>query len=196
MEWLRKFFKGDSNNVKANLVVVIVIGVILLILTSNAFRKNKKDLTMNNNTVSSVSELKENGSTYEAILESRLKKALSKVEGVGNVDVMLTLSYGKELVLAKDVATEESKTIENDSNGGMREINSKSLNSKNVIISGSGSNNQPLIIKELEPKVEGVIIIASGGDNVYIKESLINATKAILGIDAHKIQVLKMKTIN
>jgi len=41
--------------------------------------------------------------------------------------------------------------------------------------------------------VEGVIIVAEGGDDILIKEALMNAAKTVLGIEMHKVQVLKMK---
>jgi len=41
--------------------------------------------------------------------------------------------------------------------------------------------------------IEGVIIVAKGGGSEAIRNALIRSTQTILGVDAYKIQVLKMK---
>lgn len=68
---------------------------------------------------------------------------------------------------------------------------------KKVVIKKSPKNNidgkNPLALKEIEPKIEGIIIIAQGGDNIFIKNELIKSAQTILNVDAHKIHVMKMK---
>lgn len=127
--------------------------------------------------------------TYEKDLEIRLENLLSQVSGVGKVKVMITLSYGKEIVIAQDINSSLSTTKEIDKSGISKEICDKKSESKKIIIDGK----TPLILKEIEPKIEGIIIIAEGGDNIYIKSELIKSAQTILNVDAHKIQVMKMK---
>ena len=70
--------------------------------------------------------------------------------------------------------------------GEVKENNTKS----EVVYDG---NKMPVVLKEYMPKVEGVIIVAQGGNIENVKKQLIAGTVALLGIDEHKIEVLKMK---
>ncbi len=42
------------------------------------------------------------------------------------------------------------------------------------------------------PEVEGVLIIAQGGDDAKIKNEITEAAKVLFGVEAHKIKVMKM----
>ena len=41
--------------------------------------------------------------------------------------------------------------------------------------------------------VKGVVIVADGGDNAKVREKIIRATKAALGVETHKIEVFERK---
>lgn len=121
---------------------------------------------------------KENIGTVE--LNRQLEQILSQVDGAGKVRVLINYNQSGEKILAYDL---ESNTNEKESG---KENNSKS----EVVYDG---NKMPVILKEYMPKVEGVIIVAQGGNNENVKKQLIAGTVALLGIDEHKIEVLKMK---
>lgn len=113
-------------------------------------------------------------------LNRQLEQILSQVDGAGKVRVLINYNQSGEKILAYDL---ESNTNEKESG---KENNSKS----EVVYDG---NKMPVILKEYMPKVEGVIIVAQGGNNENVKKQLIAGTVALLGIDEHKIEVLKMK---
>ena len=46
---------------------------------------------------------------------------------------------------------------------------------------------------EGEKSTESVLVVAEGGSNSAVKERIIRAVKAALGIDAHKIEVFERK---
>ena len=113
-------------------------------------------------------------------VERELEKILSKVEGAGDVSVLINYSQSGEKILAYDM---ESNINEGE---GEKENNSRSQ----VVYDG---NKMPVVLKEYMPKVEGVIIVAKGGNIESVKNQLIAGTVALLGVDEHKIEVLKMK---
>lgn len=119
-------------------------------------------------------------STNTDSLSKELEQILSKVEGAGKVRVLINYSQSGEKILAYDM---ESNTNEKD--------NGKENNAKSEVV--YDGNKMPVIIKEYMPKVEGVIIVAQGGSIENVKNQLISGTVALLGIDEHKIEVLKMK---
>ena len=45
--------------------------------------------------------------------------------------------------------------------------------------------------KELLPEVEGVIVIAEGGDNAVVARNITEAVQALFGVEAHKIKIMK-----
>ena len=64
---------------------------------------------------------------YELRLEQRIRDVLKKVDGVGEVDVMLTLFSSSEKVLRVDKERSRSTTSETDSSGGTRQQADESL---------------------------------------------------------------------
>ncbi len=113
-------------------------------------------------------------------LSHRLENILSRVEGAGNVKVLINYSQSGEKILAYD--SEEENRVEE----GRDETNVR-----NQVV--YDSSRSPFVLKEYMPTPQGVIIVAQGGDNESVKKQLIDGTVALLGIDEHKIEVLKMK---
>jgi len=128
---------------------------------------------------------------YERMLERRLSEVLSLVQGAGRVEVMLTLSQSREIVLAEDVTSNESLVKEVDSAGGNRENHSLSKDMRTILIQSPRGGQEPIILREMVPRVEGVIIVAEGGDDVFVREALMRAARTVLGVDIHKVQVLQ-----
>ncbi len=185
MSIFRNIFKDKKNYY--NILFVIFLGIMLLII-SGIFDSNKKeDKSIDYKGQSLNTDITED--SYEKQLEKRLEEILSKVQGVGNVDVMIVLESGKEIVTKDDNIKENGTTNEEALNGDKRQITTDKSQSSTVKISG----DEPLVLKELSPKISGVLIVAQGGGNVEIKNTLIEATNALLGVEMHKIEVLEMK---
>lgn len=51
----------------------------------------------------------------------------------------------------------------------------------------------PYIIQETMPEIEGIVIVAQGGDDARIAQMLSEASQALFNVPAHKVAVLKMK---
>lgn len=185
MSIFRNIFKDKKNYY--NILFVIFLGVMLLMI-SGMFDSNKKeDKSIDYKGQSLNTNITQD--SYEVQLEKRLKEILSKVQGVGDVEVMIALESGKEIVTKDDSIKENATTNEEALNGDKRQIITDKSQSSTVKIAG----DEPLILKEISPKISGVLIVAQGGGNVEIKNTLIEATNALLGVEMHKIEVLEMK---
>jgi stage III sporulation protein AG len=195
MDYLRKFFDNNNKKNLINLGLAFGVGILLIFSSSTLFKKEipEESNYLQEEIVQTSISNKTVGNSFEEVLENRLEETLSAVDGVGDVKIMLTTSYGKEIILASNVVFDESRTKESDSEGGIRETYEMSSTDQKIIIKDSNNVDKPLILKEIEPKVEGVLIIAQGGDDIVIKDALIRATQTVLGIDSHKVQVLRMK---
>ncbi|MCL2387928.1 MAG: hypothetical protein FWC89_10335 [Defluviitaleaceae bacterium] len=130
---------------------------------------------------------------YEQALENRLEEFFSMVEGAGRVRVMVSPMGGRETVFAVDVNESRSFTMEEDSQGGTREARQYQLQEKTVMITDRQGTDRPLIVREIEPRIEGIVIIAEGGDSPFVRDALTRAARAVLGLEAHMIQVLTME---
>lgn len=192
MKALRALFEEKNKKAFQYLVAVFIVGILLLIV-SNSFTVKPDDIKVIDLADPSEQAAVESG--YESGLERRMEDALSRVEGVGNVKVMITLAYGRETIVGADNVTSNSSSKESDAGGGSRETISNSNEDKTIIITGKNGESKPLVLKEVEPKVEGVIIVAEGGDDIYVKDALTRAAATILGLELNKVQILKMKSI-
>ncbi len=192
---LKELFSKENGSFRTNIAVAFMIGVLLIFLGNTFF--SSKLSSESKSAMPSVSHEdntvpKESGSK-EKDLEKRLESILSKVEGAGEVEVMVSLSYGKEKIVAEETKTESTDTTENASQGDKRDIKSTNSENKVVLTENADGSTSPLILKELEPQVEGVIIVAQGGDSILVKDSLSKAVQALLNVPAHKVEILKMK---
>jgi len=133
---------------------------------------------------------------YERALEQRLEEFFSMVDGAGLVRVMVSPMSGRETVFAVDVNEHRSYSMEQDSEGGSRESRQQQTQEETVMITDRQGTDRPLVLREIEPRIEGVVIIAEGGDCPFVRDALTRAARAVLGLDAHMIQVLTKTTTN
>lgn len=117
---------------------------------------------------------------YASELENRLCQVLSKVEGAGQVNVMITLESNSEIVYATQT---EEKT--NSSNGSSNQTQSTTKVESPVVV-----NNSPLVVMEYLPKVRGVIVVAQGANSIKVKLNLLKAVQTIIDVDADSIEIL------
>ena len=192
IESVKGFLKSKDTKTKTNLIICLSAGLILLFLSStnlvfNSARGSEPGIFQNLHENPAPNEL-----NFVRDLEYRLADIFSMVDGAGNVQVMIHLARGREIVVAQDIRIDTTDTNETDSSGGSREIHTKRQDWSHIIMSDS-SGQRPLILKEIEPVIEGVIIVAEGGDNIFVKDALIRAARTVLGVELHKVQVLKMR---
>lgn len=185
----------ESKNKKKlieNSVIAIIIGIILIITAGTFFggggRKGTEEKQQQSKGTELVSKqlIQEDSSSIQKEMEA----ILSQVAGAGKVDVMITYETGKESVPATNVKRNDNSTQEKDTSGGTRDIKQNDFESNVVYEEGQGTK-KPIILKEIQPKVKGVVIIADGADNPVVKENLCNAAKVLLDVEMHKIEVLQ-----
>ena len=115
-----------------------------------------------------------------AELEARLSRVLSKIDGAGEVEVVLTLKSGPQQVLAQDVDT----TL--DDRGTQSALTS-------VVISRGGGEEEAVVIQQLSPQYQGALVVCSGGDDPQVRLRIVEAVAALTGLGADQISVCKGK---
>ncbi len=191
---LNNIFQILSNKSgREKITIVVLIGILLLVISlpvSQDGTKKKTDTT-NDTASGKTSDNSSDTSGYEEYLEEKIENALKKVDGVGDVSVVITLKNTSEKIIAADTDSSESVITETDSAGGVRSTTEKS-NSNTNIYYDTAQGSSPYITKENMPQVEGVVIVAKGGGDGTVCANITAAVEALLGVPTHKIKVLKM----
>ena len=196
MNLLRKL-AVENKKLAFYLVALVALGVFALTLTRNSpAPSNDTDIAAENTTAANPQTNHASSPSsfeQERALEARLEEFFSLVEGAGRVRVMISPLTGRETVFAVDVNMSQSSSKEEDSQGGTRETNQYQSQKQTVIITDRQGTSRPLVVREADPQIHGIVIIAEGGESPFVRDALTRAARAMLGIDAHNIQVLTMK---
>lgn len=202
MEFLKSILKSENRKKikkpkKDQLVILLLFGVLLVVIAIPAEPKKGKQeereaLQEKEGALEGAKETLSDDS-YERQQEERLKEVLGKVEGVGRVDVMITLHASTQKVVEKDAPSRSQRVEEADSQGGNRTTQENEREETTVYEEGENGTRTPYVIQELEPLVEGVIVIAEGGGNPAVKQNILEAVQALFPVEAHKIKIMKME---
>ena len=190
-EKLSKIFKDDGNNKKKteNLVFLLIILVVTVVVINIIWKDEKEDTNIINQTNKKLADkTQESITTSNNSLEERLERILSNINGVGNVDVLITYNETEELIPVYNQSNKKSTTNEVDSEGGTRVI--EEVDTKKEVIY---QNDEIIVQKKISPKIEGAIITATGANNSNVKSNIIGAVEAATGLATHKIQVFEKK---
>ena len=193
--------EGSKNNKKKieNLiffVIILIITIVVINIIWNGDKKSSKDENLQNDTSKQLARQNTNatievGSNSTNELEIRLKDLLSKIQGVGEVEVLINYSESSEIVPMYNENTKSSNTEETDTSGGTRTIQ-ETDSQKEIIYQEDSGEKTPITQKVVEPKIEGAIITAKGANNAEVKAKIIQAVEAVTGLATHKIQVFEM----
>ena len=154
----------NSKKTIENLIVFLVLLVVTVISINIIWgTDNKKadEVPKEEGDYAVLAQEINEGNNYQITeynLERELEDILSKISGVGRVQVLITYSETSSVVAMHNEVKSISKTEESDSNGGTRVIESTDEN-KQILVN---SDNKPITEKIVMPKIEGAIIIADG----------------------------------
>lgn len=185
--------KKWKNMKKSDWIVLALGGVLLLILAMPVSEKKNTDAAKATDTVTQMAETQ--GETaeeaYTLYLERKLANLLGKMDGAGKVKVMVTLADAGENVVEKDTNRQDNEVGEQDASGGSRTTTEKKEESTTVYVE-NGSDSYPYVNRKILPTVEGVVVVAEGGDNPTVISNISDMVMALFRVEAHKIKVVKM----
>lgn len=159
---------------KTDYIVIFLIGILILIVMIPAGKKSSAKESMVDSQTDAAMQDDEGYEDYEKELESKLKEILEKIDGVGDVDVMITLSDDGTKALDKDIKESTEYTEEN------------------TVIYDSDDKTVPYVTSIKRPKVEGVLVVAQGGGNPQTDSDISCAVQALFDVAPHKIKIAKM----
>ncbi|CDE47287.1 putative uncharacterized protein [Clostridium sp. CAG:411] len=187
-EWVEK---GKKIGV-IRLGLLIVAGLVLLIASFDGKEEHKTQTQINTQNEEKQSE-EQQLNTYIENMETRLTNVLSQVDGIGKVQVMITAKATQEKVVLKDAPYKKTTVKEEDSTGATRESKETTSEEGTILEKQQDGSESPYITKELQPEIEGVVVIAEGAAQKQIEAEINDAVVALFSVPSHKIKVMKMK---
>ena len=138
----------------------VAVGVLLLVFGSYSSNEVKASEQQNNY---SNEELE----SYTSTLERKVGEHISKIKGINQVSVILTIEGTNEKVYA--------------TNGGSKDY---------VITKDSGGNENALILTEINASVRGIAVVCDYGGNETLKQQIIEMLASLFNIGTNRISVM------
>ncbi len=108
--------------------------------------------------------------------QEALEEILGQIDGVGRVQVMLTIAAGEQTVY------EYNEVSSGDS-----------LQREAVVITDENRAEQGLVQQVIPPVYQGAIVVCQGGDRASVRLAVVEAVASVTGLGTNQITVLKMK---
>ena len=171
---LTHLFKGKRLTV---FMTVGLIGIALILLSE--FWPTSKSQQNTQQTVTA------------ADMERDLLELISNVDGVGKAEVMITLATSAENVYATEQRVNQN--VLSDSTNGVlgRTENKNDTQDTIIVVRVSSGAESPILIKQIEPKVQGVAVICEGADDARVKSRIVEMVTTIYDIASNRVCVIK-----
>lgn len=105
-------------------------------------------------------------------LEAQLASAISKIQGAGETEVVVTLVSSSRQVLAEDETEDGDST--------RRET---------VLTRDSGSGQSAVTVQTIYPVYRGVLVVCAGGEDPEVQLRVLEAVKALTGLGSESIVI-------
>lgn len=179
MEALRKII--SKKNRPLLLAVLAAVAVALILISDPSPSESNTPVRIQT----------EDMAEYVTRLEQRVAEMVASIDGAGSAKVMITLESGTEYVYALD-----GKTT-NDSSATYGESGTKSegeriQDEQSIIVIDGENGKQALLRTTLEPTVNGVVILCTGGGREDVRERVVNAVTIALGVSSRRVCVTKL----
>lgn len=188
--WLKRIKEHSNISKKSQLLLILLTGLLLVVIaipTKKTQTVQDEAEMVNAEMTAASTDITE----YSEYLERKIAGALEHVSGVGKTEIIITFSSNGQKIVEKDQQSDSQKTAEEDSAGGTRNSEDRSSERTSVYIQEADGSQTPYISEELLPEIQGVVVIAEGGDNAVVVKNITEAIQALFGLEAHKIKIMK-----
>ena len=121
-------------------------------------------------------------SAVQEELQREMEDILGRIQGVGEVRVLLTVDSDGERQLAEDSELSYS--------GSTAAPEDYSRSSQTVLVDG-GSGDAPVVTRTVYPTYRGALVVCQGGGQAEVKLAVTEAVAALTGLTADRITVAK-----
>lgn len=172
--------KLAENPVGRKIALGLGIGGILLIFASGFFSsggEGKKEEA--SETVETMT-----ASQYAKYLQEELKAILSRIEGAEDASVLITLEKDAEQVYA----SEGKRSVQADG-----ETTDDEEETSYILVKEADGSQKALKITEVQPVVQGVVVVCERGDDTHIQQKIIDAVTTAFHISSARVCVIGSK---
>lgn len=122
---------------------------------------------------------------YISELEQRVSDLLSKIKGVGESEVMITLESGAEYIYQS-----EKRQATGERNGGSGDQQRTNEKQESIVmVEDSAGKKQALIRTEKTPTIQGIVVVCEGGGDVAIQSKIIDVLTSAFSIPSNRVSV-------
>lgn len=114
--------------------------------------------------------------------ETKMRQILSKIRGVGALQIMLTVESGGERHLAENSESSYS--------GSSSSPEDCTRRSETVVVSEDGGE-KAVVTKSTAPVYRGALVVCQGAGNPNVKLAVTQAVSALTGLSSDRITVVK-----
>ncbi len=142
-------------------LIIALVGLLLMALPENTEEPKLSESVQNAETDS---------------LQEELAQILSRVQGAGKVEVLLTQFSGPETIYQTDLDQSDTDTR------------------RDTVILSDSSRGEAGLVRQVNPPIyQGALIVCQGGDSPAVKLAIVQAVMSVTGLTSNQITVLKMK---
>ncbi len=147
-----------------------------------------------------LSELLPSGTTAETSVmsaelfvqqtEERLCTLVSRIEGAGECEVLVTLENGVEYVYATEQRHNSDRREDTDDSASR--LTQSDGSESSVIVVETGDGREGLLVTEIQPTIRGVVVVCEGGDREEVRQRIIEAVTVAMDLSAKRVCVTKL----
>ena len=156
-----------SDEKKIRLILLVGLLGMLLIFLSGTGKEKSSQVPQNAVAVNSV-----DNESFCRQTEDKILQLIGSIHGVGKAKVWVTLENGAEYVYLQE----------------------KTHSTASYLLIEQNGIQQPLLQKQIEPTVQGVVVVCEGGATPQVSEQVVNAVSCALGIGSNRVYVALMET--
>ena len=170
MDWIEVRQKGREFWKKYRYVLIVFLaGMFLMLLPEKNTSVQAAPIAVSDSKIETKPDLQDS-----------LGDLLSKIEGAGKVQVLLTEAAGQRT---------HYQTDENVSTG-----ESSSDVRRDTVVVSDGSRTETGLVRQIDPPVYmGAVVLCQGADSAAVRLAIVEAVANATGLSSDKISVLKMK---
>lgn len=163
-----------SKNISIAIAIILSL-VVLLVFCSSLEKDTTSDDVTEEENISMIQ--------YTKNMENKLKSVLSEIDGVENVNVMITFEDSIELIIS---TSKETKTIQSGNSTTTVVVETP------ILVTEKGVS-KPIVLQEKLPEPKSVFIVAKGANDTKVKLEIIKAVEVLFSLPSSKIEVLAGK---
>lgn len=169
------------------LACLVILGIILILCGHD--KGSPKSTSSQDPKEKAASSYRSVTAREEETMARALEQILSQVAGAGKVKVTVRLASSTRQEYAVNTTSSRKTTEEKDQGGGNR-LTTENTDQGQVVLIHNGQEEKPVVEKEQAARVEGVLVVAEGASEPYVKASLFQAARVALGAAPQKIIIL------